>query len=76
MPKVYVNFNKPGQKQLDEVSVSEAEKYLENGEFGAGSMGPKVKAAIQFIKNGGKKAVITEASQLEYENCGTSIIAD
>lgn len=72
--KAYVNFNKPDQRALDTVTVEEALQYLENGEFGAGSMGPKMKAAIDFVANGGKEAVITEASQLEKENCGTRIV--
>ncbi len=56
---VYVNYGKPDQKGLHEVHVEEIEKYLKEGQFGEGSMKPKVMAAIRFIKNGGKKAFIT-----------------
>lgn len=55
---VYINFGKPDQKKLDVVMVSELEKYYKEGHFAPGSMGPKVLAAIRFIKNGGKKAMI------------------
>lgn len=75
IPKVYINFNKPDQKQLDIITVAEAEKYLEEKQFSEGSMAPKVRAAIQFVKNGGKKCVITESSTLHTPGSGTQIIA-
>lgn len=74
VPKAYINFNKPDQKQLDTITVAQAKKYLESGEFGAGSMGPKIKAAIQFVENGGAETIITEVTQLSEENCGTRIV--
>lgn len=76
VPKVYINFNKPNQEQLDFIKVSEAKKYYEAGEFGAGSMGPKILAAINFVENGGKETVITESTQLGDPSCGTRIIPD
>jgi len=76
VPRVYLNFKKPNQKALEKLTVSEAEFYLEKGEFAAGSMGPKVKAAIEFVKNGGKETIITEARELSKNNCGTRIIKD
>ncbi len=58
--KVAVNFGKPDQKWLDEISVSETEQYIKEGHFAPGSMLPKVEAAIKFIKsNPDKKALIT-----------------
>lgn len=74
VPKVYVNFNKPDQKALDTVSMEEAKGYFDAGEFAAGSMGPKVMAGIEFVAKGGKEAVITEANELEKDNCGTRIV--
>jgi len=74
VPKAYINFNKPNQKQLDKITVAEAKKYLEAGEFGAGSMGPKIQAAINFVEMGGAETIITEASQLADQNCGTRIV--
>jgi carbamate kinase len=73
VPKVYVNFNKPGQKQIDKMRANEARRLYQSGEFGSGSMGPKVLAGITFAENGGGETVITEASQLECQNCGTLI---
>ena len=57
--KVYLNFGSPDQKPLDRIAVGEMEKLLHQGHFPYGSMGPKVSAAIKFIKGGGKKVVIT-----------------
>lgn len=76
VPKVYVNFNKPGQKQLDKITVEQAINYYEAGEFGAGSMGPKVLAATEFVKGGGKEAVITSVEEIHLDNCGTRIVAE
>jgi carbamate kinase len=76
VPKVYINFNRPNQQQLDFIKVSDAKKYYEAGEFGAGSMGPKILAAIRFVEHGGKETVITESTQLGDPNCGTRIIQD
>ncbi|MBW7571308.1 carbamate kinase [Caproiciproducens faecalis] len=57
--KVAVNWGKPDQKNLDEMTVEQAQKYCEEGQFGAGSMLPKVQAAIQFVKSGeNRRAVI------------------
>jgi len=73
--KVSINFQKPNAKELDKLSVRQATKYLKAGEFGSGSMGPKIQAAISFIKNGGKEAVITESTQLLNPLAGTRIVA-
>ena len=74
VPKAYINFNKPDQKPLDTITVDEAKKYVEEGQFAAGSMGPKIMAAINFVENGGSEAIITNANDLEKENCGTRIV--
>lgn len=58
--KVAINFNKPNQKNLDNMSVSEAEKWMKEGHFLKGSMLPKVQASILFVKSKrGRKAIIT-----------------
>ena len=57
--KVKLNFGKPNEKDIDRLTVEEAKKYLEEGHFLAGSMGPKVKACIRFLEWGGEKAIIT-----------------
>ncbi len=75
IPKVYINYGKPEQKSLDVVTVTEAEKYIEDNQFAAGSMKPKVLAAINFIKNGGNKAIITSEEEIGKKNGGTQIIS-
>jgi carbamate kinase len=57
--RVALDFGKPSQKNLSKLSEIEAEKYIKEGQFGKGSMEPKIEAAINFLKHGGKKAIIT-----------------
>lgn len=58
--KVAINFNKPNQKNLGELTMADAEKYIEEGQFAPGSMLPKVQAAMKFIRsNPSKKTIIT-----------------
>ena len=58
--KVCLNYNKPNQKVLDNITVAEAIQYIEEGHFAPGSMLPKVMAAIKFARRfPGKKAIIT-----------------
>lgn len=74
VPNVYINFHKPDQKALDIITVDEAQKYFDEGQFSAGSMGPKILAAINFVRNGGKETIITEATMLGNPIGGTRII--
>ncbi len=73
VPKVSINFMKPNQVDLDELSTTEARKYLEEGQFPAGSMGPKIEAAIEFVEATGKEMIITDARELQNPKCGTKI---
>lgn len=75
VPNVYLNFNKLNQQKLERITIQQAEEYLESGEFADGSMGPKIQAAIYFLKNGGKETIITESTQLGNPDSGTRIIA-
>ncbi len=75
----YINFGKPDQKLLRELTVSEAKKLLEEGVFGAGSMGPKVKAAARFAERTGKPAFIGHLYKLHEileGKSGTKIVPD
>jgi len=64
--KVAIDFNKPTQKWLDDLTVSDALKYAEQGQFGKGSMEPKVLAAAEFVaENPGKQALITHLDKVE-----------
>jgi carbamate kinase len=75
---VALHFGKPDQTFLRTLTIREAEQYLKKGHFPPGSMGPKVEAAVQFIRNGGKRAVITSIEKIEEAvqgKAGTEIIA-
>lgn len=77
--RVAINFGSPDQEELDSVSVSQVKKYLEEGHFPAGSMGPKIEAAIKFIDGGGKRAIIAhldEALAAIRGETGTHILPD
>ena len=55
--RVCINWGKPNQESLSEMTVAQAEKYCEEGHFAPGSMLPKVKAAISFAKSGGQAII-------------------
>ncbi|RLF67187.1 MAG: carbamate kinase [Thermoplasmata archaeon] len=57
--KVYLNFGRSDAKSIDVMTVSEAEKYYNEGHFPPGSMGPKVLASIRFVKHTGNIAIIS-----------------
>ncbi len=69
--KVAINFGAPEQKELSELTVSEAKNYLKAGEFPKGSMGPKIQAAVNFIENGGKEVIITSIEKTALALQGT-----
>jgi carbamate kinase len=56
---VYLNYARPEQRALARLTVSEAQGYLDAGHFPPGSMGPKIAAAIRFLRGGGKNVIIT-----------------
>src|SRR5438132_1941323 len=60
VPKVAVDFGKLTQRPLDRITFDEAQRYLSEGQFPAGSMGPKIEAAIQFAGGTGKSRLITD----------------
>lgn len=60
--RVCINWGKPDQKSLAEMTVAEAERYCEEGHFAPGSMLPKVRAAVSFAKTGGQ-AIIASLAQ-------------
>lgn len=76
---VYINYNTPLQEKLEEITVSKASKYLAEGQFPTGSMGPKIEAAISFLEYGGKEVIITsmdKAKQAILGKAGTRIVKD
>ncbi|MBC7876779.1 MAG: carbamate kinase [Anaerolineales bacterium] len=63
--KVAINFGKPEQKWLNKMTVAEARAYLDEGKhFAKGSMAPKIQAAIWYLENGGKQALITNPENI------------
>lgn len=62
---IYINYNQPNQKTLEKISVEEAKAYIKEGHFAAGSMLPKIEAAVDFVKEAsGRKAIITSIENL------------
>ncbi|MBN2412190.1 carbamate kinase [candidate division KSB1 bacterium] len=62
--KVAIQYGKPEQKDLDLLTVKEAKKYLKEGQFPNGNMGPKIEAAINFLQNHGKQVIICSVEGL------------
>ncbi len=56
---VLLDYGTPRQRPIEEIACAEAERYLGEGQFPDGSMGPKVRAAVRFLRHGGEVAVIT-----------------
>lgn len=75
---IKINFNKPDEKDIEEMTIEEAEKYIEEGQFAAGSMLPKVEACLDFVKNSdGASALVTsldKAQEALQGKAGTRII--
>lgn len=63
--KVAINFNKPNQQWLDVITVAEAQKLIEEGQFARGSMLPKIEAILKYMAGGGKKALITDPAHIK-----------
>ena len=77
VPKVKLGFGRPEERSIDRLDVKQAKKYLQEGQFLAGSMAPKVLACIRFIEYGGDEAIITSLDKawLALENNeGTHIV--
>jgi carbamate kinase len=77
VPGAALNYGLPGQKFLTAMTLEEASACLAQGHFLSGSMGPKVEASVQFMRNGGKRAVITSIDDIEKAvagKAGTEII--
>ena len=70
---VYINYNKPNQKKLEQVTVEEMEEYIKENQFAPGSMLPKVEAAMDFVnKRENAKAIITSLDNLKNAMTGHS----
>ena len=77
--RVQVGFGTAGAKELSRLAVGEARRLLAAGEFPEGSMGPKVRACVEFVEAGGARAVIASlehAADAVFGDAGTEICAD
>ncbi len=75
--KASLNFGQPNEQPIDELTIEEAKKYLAQGQFGAGSMEPKIQAAIDFIGNSAiRKTIITrlDSDHLDISGTGGTVI--
>lgn len=79
VPKVTVNFGTPDEKPLDRITLAQARHYFQEGQFPAGSMGPKMMAAIEFVQaDPGNRVIITNEENLLAAvdgTAGTHIVA-
>ena len=76
---IFINYNTDKQRKIKNAKVSEIERWLKNGEFGIGSMEPKIKSALYFLKHHGHKVVITSIDKLDLAiegKAGTHISKD
>ena len=75
---VAINYGKPKQENLNNVTSSEVRKYLKEGHFPPGSMGPKILASVRFLESGGERVIVTTSENLEdalKKNIGTHIVS-
>ena len=64
VPKVYLNFGQPDQHALGAVTLDEVERFIADGHFPAGSMGPKIESIHRFLVHGGRRGLITDPDNL------------
>jgi carbamate kinase len=72
VPEVYLHYGTPEQTALKHITVAEAEQYLAEGHFPAGSMGPKITAMVDYIRHGGKRAIMTNLDNVVNALMGTA----
>jgi carbamate kinase len=75
---VYLHWESMHRKRLDSMSIKEAKRYLIEGQFAPGSMGPKIEAAVEFITSGGKEVIIAKPEDLAVAiegGAGTQIVS-
>jgi len=70
--RVAIDFGTKQARWLDTMTIAEARAYMADGQFPAGSMGPKVDAAIRFVEGGGREAIITSLDKTAEALAGTT----
>ena len=77
VPGAMADFGTPRARRLDRLTAAEAERMLGAGQFPAGSMGPKVRATVRFVRATGRRAVICAIDAIEAAvagRAGTAIV--
>jgi carbamate kinase len=70
--RIMLDFGRPTERPLERLTVAEAKRHLADGQFGEGSMAPKVRAVIRYLEHGGTRAVVTCPEELELAVGGTA----
>ncbi|MGB2844762.1 MAG: carbamate kinase, partial [Candidatus Aminicenantaceae bacterium] len=76
--RVYLNYGTPEESPIETMTAKQAKDYIAQGQFPSGSMGPKIKAAVEYIESGGKEVLITSADYFKaslINRAGTKIKA-
>lgn len=79
VPCAFLNFRTDAQEAISTISMETAETHLAEGQFPAGSMGPKVQAAVDFVRSGGGRSIITDPGRMGdalLGEAGTHVVAD
>jgi carbamate kinase len=79
VPRVAINFGRPDQRWLEQLTRAEAEKYLADGHFAEGSMAPKIRAIIAYLDRTGRRGLITDPPNIGRAlagQAGTVLISD
>lgn len=78
VPRVALDFGTPAERPLDRMTMAEARRYLKEGQFPAGTMGPKIEAIVEFLDAGGERAVVADMEHLVdgvHGKAGTQVVA-
>jgi len=76
--KVFLDYGRPRQRPVDRMTVQECRKFLGEGQFPVGSMGPKIESAVRFLESGGNRVIISSLEMAEEAlagRAGTTIVA-
>jgi carbamate kinase len=75
--KVFLDYAKPSRQAIDKMTIQECKKFMGQGQFPAGSMGPKIESAVKFLESGGERVIITSLELAEEAlagRAGTTIV--
>ena len=70
--RVYLDYGTPSARPIERLTLDEARRHLAEGQFGEGSMAPKVRSIVQYLERGGTRGVITNPANLEQAVAGAA----